>query len=51
MDMIKLNLLVIRSARFHELKEQYEQLGLAFDYHKHGNGVFSLFNQCGRDCF
>lgn len=38
--MMKLNLLVIRTVDPLALKEQYEQLGFEFDYHRHGNGPF-----------
>lgn len=34
-----LNLLVIRSNKIHELRAQYEVLGLNFQYHRHGKGL------------
>ena len=37
---MKLNLLVIRSAIPKQLAEFYEQLGMVFEYHRHGNGPF-----------
>ena len=33
---MKLNLLVLKSHNIHALKNQYEALGLIFDYHQHG---------------
>ncbi|MCB1179696.1 MAG: hypothetical protein KDK36_19115 [Leptospiraceae bacterium] len=35
---MKLNLLVIKSKNIHDLKDQYEMLGIKFEYHKHGEG-------------
>ena len=35
-----MNLLVIRTENPELLKNQYELLGLTFDYHQHGNGPF-----------
>jgi len=35
---MKLNLLVLRSDQPEKLKEQYEQLGFSFQYHRHGKG-------------
>jgi lactoylglutathione lyase len=37
---LQINLLVIRSKNADSLALQYEQLGMKFDYHKHGNGPF-----------
>ena len=37
---MRLNLLVIRTSNPDILQEQYEKLGLEFDYHRHGNGTF-----------
>ena len=35
---MKLNLLVIKTAKIDQLKTQYEQLGFAFKLHQHGKG-------------
>ena len=35
---MKINLLVIRTENPEILKEQYEKIGLKFEYHRHGNG-------------
>ena len=37
---MKINLVVIRTENPEILKEQYELLGMDFEYHKHGNGPF-----------
>lgn len=37
---MNINLLVIRTENPEILKEQYELLGMDFEYHKHGNGPF-----------
>jgi len=37
---MRINLLVIRTENPEILKSQYENLGLTFEYHKHGNGPF-----------
>lgn len=37
---MRLNLLVIRTAKMETLKEMYELLGFQFEYHQHGNGPF-----------
>lgn len=36
---MKLNLVVIRTENPKQLAEFYEQLGLTFEYHRHGKGV------------
>ena len=42
---MKLNLLVIRTSKPEALKNQYELLGLKFDYHQHGNGPFHFASE------
>lgn len=37
---MKITLLVIRTVNPETLKSQYEQIGLQFDHHQHGNGSF-----------
>ncbi|NOQ73617.1 MAG: glyoxalase/bleomycin resistance/extradiol dioxygenase family protein [Crocinitomix sp.] len=37
---MQINLLVIRSKNPADLAQQYEQLGMEFSYHKHGNGPY-----------
>lgn len=37
---IQLNLLVLRTTQLERLKEQYEAIGLDFEYHRHGKGPF-----------
>lgn len=37
---LQINLLVIRSKIPDDLVQQYEQLGMEFNYHKHGNGPY-----------
>lgn len=37
---MQINLIVIRTNQPKELSEFYEQLGIEFDYHKHGNGAW-----------
>jgi hypothetical protein len=44
---MNLNLLVIRSAIPKQLAEFYEQIGMAFEYHRHGNGPFHYSAQVG----
>jgi len=44
---MNLNLLVIRSAIPQQLVEFYQQLGMAFEYHRHGNGPFHFSAQIG----
>lgn len=46
---MKLNLLVIRTANPELLKNQYELLGLNFEYHQHGTGPFHY--ACEKDEF
>lgn len=38
--MISLQLFVLKTKQLHNLKAQYEQLGLSFEYHQHGKGPF-----------
>ena len=38
--MMKINLIVIKTHKLHELVDFYKLLGLDFDYHQHGSGVF-----------
>ena len=38
--MLQLNLLVLKTDRLKALKNQYEALGLHFEYHQHGKGPF-----------
>ena len=45
---MNLNLLVIRSVIPKQLAEFYEQLGMAFEYHRHGNGPFHFPAHVGR---
>ena len=42
-----LKLLVIRSAIPEQLAEFYRQLGMVFEYHRHGNGPFHFSTQVG----
>ncbi len=37
-QMMKVNLIVIKSSRMDELARQYELIGLTFEYHKHETG-------------
>ena len=37
---MKINLLVIRTENPEILKNQYEKIGLVFEYHRHGKGPF-----------
>jgi len=37
---MKLNLIVIKTKDPKTLMEQYQRLGICFDYHQHGNGPF-----------
>lgn len=37
---MKLNLIVIRTDKSKALSEFYEKLGMSFEYHKHGKGLF-----------
>jgi predicted enzyme related to lactoylglutathione lyase len=48
---MNLNLLVIRSVIPQQLAEFYEQLGMAFEYHQHGNGPFHYSAQLGSAVF
>lgn len=44
---MNLNLLVIRSVIPKQLADFYEQLGMVFEYHRHGNGPFHYSAQMG----
>jgi lactoylglutathione lyase len=37
---MKINLIVIKTHQIHELAQFYSLLGLIFEYHQHGKGVF-----------
>lgn len=37
---MKVNLIVIKTSKPENLKAQYEALGLAFEYHRHGKGPY-----------
>ena len=37
---MKINLIVIKTHKIHELQAFYSNLGGKFDYHQHGQGVF-----------
>ena len=37
---MKINLVVIKTHKIHELQAFYSYLGCTFDYHQHGQGVF-----------
>lgn len=38
--MVKINLIVIKTNAIAMIKQQYEALGIVFDYHNHNNGPF-----------
>lgn len=44
---MKATLIVVRSTRAEKLKEQYEALGMTFDYHQHGKGPFHYSAEMG----
>ena len=48
---MRINLLVIKTNKLHELKTQYEALGLQFDYHNHGNGAFHYATEIDQTVF
>lgn len=43
---MKINLVVIKTHKIHELHAFYTLLGCQFDYHKHGKGVFHYSTNC-----
>lgn len=44
---MKLNLLVIRTSDMPRLVKFYELIGLEFDYHRHGQGIFHYSAKIG----
>ncbi len=48
---MEINLIVIRSNQPKELSEFYEQLGLKFDYHRHGKGTWHYSTEIGETVF
>lgn len=48
---MRINLVVIKTNKLHDLKMQYEALGLQFDYHNHGNGLFHYVTEIDKTVF
>jgi predicted enzyme related to lactoylglutathione lyase len=48
---MEVNLIVIKSCQIHELKKFYTLLGIDFEYHRHGKGVFHYAGKIGNCTF
>jgi lactoylglutathione lyase len=48
---MKLNLIVVKTNKLHELADFYTLLGLKFGYHKHEQGIFHYSTQLGETIF
>lgn len=48
---MEINLIVIRTSNPKDLADFYNQLGIQFDYHQHGNGPFHYSSQIGKTVF
>ena len=48
---MKINLIVIRTSRPKELAEFYHQIGIDFDYHRHGKGSWHYSANIGEVIF
>lgn len=51
LENMKLNLLVLKTHKLHELAAFYSLLGLKFEYHKHEQGIFHYATQLGETVF
>ena len=48
---MKINLIVIRTEKLKELSEFYEQIGMNFEYHQHGKGIWHYSAEIGETVF